>query len=299
MVTISKNTSIKMNKIKEILIGTNNTGKYKEISALLPKEVKKYSLKEFKIVSPEETGKNFKENSLIKASYFSRKTNLICLADDSGLEIELLNGAPGIYSSRWSGKNKDFDIAIKKVFYEMSKIKKDWINNHNKANFVCCLTIFWPNGKSFEENSLIKASYYSKKTNLVCLSDDSGLEINLLNGKPGIFSARWGGGKNNFNLAMEKVFFEMKKKKDDWLNDNDARFICCLTIFWPNGKNYTSKGIVEGKISNKIKGNKGFGYDPIFIPNGYKKTFGEMEPNFKMSIDHRNKAFLKVKKFFD
>ena len=136
-------------KIKQILIGTNNTGKYKEISALFHKEVKKYSLKEFKIASPEETGKNFKENSLIKASYFSRKTNLICLADDSGLEIELLNGAPGIYSSRWSGKNKDFDIAIKKVFYEMSKIKKDWINNHNKANFVCCLTLFWPSGENF------------------------------------------------------------------------------------------------------------------------------------------------------
>ena len=95
-----------MNKIKEILIGTNNEGKYKEICDLLPKKVKKYSLKEFKISSPEETGKTFENNSLIKASYFSKKTNLICLSDDSGLEIDILNGAPGLFSSRWGGKKK-------------------------------------------------------------------------------------------------------------------------------------------------------------------------------------------------
>ena len=113
-----------MSKIKEILIGTNNVGKYKEICALLPKKIKKYSLNEFKIKSPKETGKSFKENSFIKASYFSKKTNLICLSDDSGLEIDLLNGAPGIYSSRWSGKKNNFDLAIKKTFKKMYKIKK-------------------------------------------------------------------------------------------------------------------------------------------------------------------------------
>ncbi len=208
MVTIKKITSIKMHKIKEILIGTNNIGKYKEICALLPKEVKKHSLKEFKIISPEETGKSFKENSLIKASYFSKKTNLICLADDSGLEIDLLNGAPGIYSSRWSGEKNNFDLAITKVFKEMKKIKIDWIN-YNKANFVCC-----------------------------------------------------------------------------------------LTLFWPSGENFSGQGIVNGKIISKKKGVNGFGYDPIFIPDGYNKTFGEMEPKLKMSIDHRYRAFNKVKNFF-
>ena len=97
-----------MNKIEEIIIGTNNQGKYKEICHLLPDKIKKYSPKKLNILSPEETGKNFKENSFIKASYFSKKTNKICLSDDSGLEIDLLNGAPGIYSSRWSGKKKQF-----------------------------------------------------------------------------------------------------------------------------------------------------------------------------------------------
>ena len=196
-----------MKKIKKIIIGTNNDGKYKEISALLPKDIKKYSPKEFKILTPEEKGRSLKENSFIKASYFSKKTNLVCLADDSGLEVDLLNGSPGIYSARWGDVKNDFDKAINKVFNEMSKIKKNWEN------------------------------------------------------------------------------------------DNTARFVCCLTLFWPNGKNYSSRGIVRGKISTKKKGNKGFGYDPIFIPGGYTKTFGEMEPKLKMSIDHRFKAYLKIKKF--
>ena len=196
-------------KIEKILIGTNNPGKYKEICDLLPKKIKKYSPQDFKILTPEE------------------------------------------------------------------------------------------NGKSFEENSMLKASYFSKQTNLHCLSDDSGLEIDALNGFPGIYSARWGGLENDFNLAIEKVYKEINKSKGDFNLNNKAKFICCLTIFWSNGNNYTSKGIVKGTISSTKKGNKGFGYDPIFIPDGHTKTFGEMEPKFKMSIDHRFNAFLKIKHFFN
>ena len=197
-----------MNKVRKILIGTNNEGKYKEICDLLPDKVKKYSPKEFNIFTPEETGKSFEENSLIKASYFSKKTNLICLSDDSGLEIDMLNGEPGIYSSRWSKKKNNFDLAIKKVFKKMSSIKKDWPK------------------------------------------------------------------------------------------DSKARFVCCMTLFWPNGKNYSSRGIIKGKISSSKRGKNGFGYDPIFIPDGYNQTFGEMDPKLKISIDHRFEAFLTIKKFF-
>ena len=197
-----------MSKIKEILIGTNNKGKYREICNLLPNELKKYSPKEFNIPTPKETGKSFEENSFIKASYFSKKTSLICLSDDSGLEIDLLKSEPGIYSSRWSGE------------------------------------------------------------------------------------------KNNFNLAIKKIFEKMSNIKKDWTNDNTARFICCMTLLWPDGKNYSSKGVIRGKISIAKKGKNGFGYDPIFIPDGYNQTFGEMESKLKMSIDHRFKAFLKIKKFF-
>jgi len=196
-----------MKKIKEILIATNNKGKYKEICSLLPSYIKKYSLKKFNILSPEETGKNFEENSFIKASYFSKKTSLICLSDDSGLEIDSLNGDPGIYSSRWAGDKKNFNFAIEKIYKKMNKIKKDW----------------------------------SKK--------------------------------------------------------NKARFICCMNLFWPNGKTVYSKGIVQGKISKLKKGKNGFGYDPIFIPRGYNETFAEMNSRLKMSIDHRFKAYLKLKKY--
>ena len=198
-----------MNKIREILIGTNNTGKYEEISKLLPKEIVKHSLKEFKILAPEEVGKSYKENAFIKASYFSKKTNLICLSDDSGLEIDLLNGAPGIYSSRWGGEKKNFDLAINKIFDEMNTIK------------------------------------------------------------------------------------------EYWRNENKAKFVCCLALVWPNGQSYFGEGMVNGEVSTKKRGDKGFGYDPIFVPKGHSKTFGEMEPKFKMSIDHRYKAYLKIKEFFD
>ena len=84
----------------------------------------------------------------------------------------------------------------------------------------------------------------------------------------------------------------------NWKNENKARFICNMTLYWPGGKNFSSEGYIEGKISDIKKGDNGFGYDPIFIPNGYKKTFAEMEPKLKMSIDHRFNAFFKLKKFF-
>tara|TARA_B110001450_G_C17345065_1_gene369089 strand:+ start:22 stop:624 length:603 start_codon:yes stop_codon:yes gene_type:complete len=155
------------------------------------------------------------------------------------------------------------------------------------------------NGKSFEENSLIKASYFSKKTKMTCLSDDSGLEIDILNGKPGIYSARWGGKNGDFIKAMKRVFKELDNKDTNWRNKNiKARFICALTIYGPDQKIISSIGKVEGYISNSIKGKNGFGYDPIFIPTGKKITFGEMKPFRKYKIDHRFKAFKKIKKFF-
>ena len=129
-----------MRKIKEIIIGTNNNGKYKEICELLPREIKKHSPKEFKIPAPKEYGKSFEENSMIKASYFSKKTNLICLADDSGLEIDFLKGAPGIYSARWASIKNNFDDAIKKVFYEMNKTKKRLENNKFCKIYLLSLT---------------------------------------------------------------------------------------------------------------------------------------------------------------
>ena len=195
-------------KIKELFIGTNNKGKLREIRGLLPKNIKIHSISEFNIKSPIENGKTFKENSIIKSKFFSKKTNQICLADDSGLEIDILKKKPGIYSARWGGKNLDFKKAIKKVYRELEKKDKNWKLKKIKARFVCALSI------------------------------------------------------SNLN-----------------------KVIACVV------------GKVEGSISKIPKGNKGFGYDPIFILSGHKKTFGEMNFSKKSRLDHRYKAFKKIKKF--
>jgi len=130
-----------MKKISKLLIGTNNNGKYKEIRDLLPKYIKTYSTSEFNLKSPKEDGLTFIENSLIKSKYFSKKTKLICLADDSGLEIDLLDKNPGIYSARWGGKWGDFDKAINRVYRELKKKDKKWKQKKIKARFICALSI--------------------------------------------------------------------------------------------------------------------------------------------------------------
>ena len=155
------------------------------------------------------------------------------------------------------------------------------------------------NGKTFEENSLIKAKYFSKKSNMISLSDDSGLEIEVLKGDPGIYSARWGGKKRDFVKAMNRVFKELDKKNKNWKTKKiKARFVCALTVYGHNQKTISSIGKIEGHISPSMKGKNGFGYDPIFIPMGKKITFGEMKASQKYKIDHRFKAFKNIKKFF-
>ena len=195
-------------KIQKLIIGTNNKGKLKEIRDLLPKYIEISSASDFKIKSPKENGKTFKENSQIKSKYFSKKSGLTCLADDSGLEIDVL-----------------------------------------------------------------------KK-------------------KPGIYSARWGGRKSNFNKAIKRVYNELYKKDRNWKNKKiKARFVCALSLCFFKKKIVTVQGKVEGHISTNPKGKNGFGYDPIFVPLKKRQTFGEMKPSTKYKIDHRFKAFKKIKKF--
>ena len=131
-----------MKKITKLLVGTNNTGKLREIKNLLPKNIEIYSPSHFKIKSPPENGKTFMENSIIKATYFYKKSKMPCLSDDSGLEIDILDGDPGIYSARWGGKRGDFIKAMNRVFKELDKKDKNWKNKKVKARFICALTIY-------------------------------------------------------------------------------------------------------------------------------------------------------------
>ena len=177
---------------------------------------------------------------------------------------------------------------------------KDLLPNYIKVLSTSNFNLKSPkeNGKTFKENSLIKSKYFSKKTNLICLADDSGIEIDILDKKPGIFSARWGGKNSNFSKAIKRVYRELDKKDKNWKNKKiKARFICALSISYLNKKIACVIGKVEGSISEKPKGKNGFGYDPIFVPNKNNKTFGEMKPSKKYKLDHRYNAFKKIRKF--
>ena len=153
------------------------------------------------------------------------------------------------------------------------------------------------NGKTFIENSVIKAVSALKITGLPSISDDSGLCIPALNNDPGIYSARWAGKGKNFDLAakkIEKKLFEKYRNKQKLFR---AFFCCALSIALPDGTIKSFEGKVFGTLQFPPKGENGFGYDPIFIPKGYKKTFGEMKYSFKERISHRQKAFKKLQNF--
>ena len=154
---------MKQKKNINIIVGTNNAGKLREIKDLLPSYLKIYTPKELKLKSPKESGKSFKENSVIKAKFFSKKSKMICLADDSGLEISILNKRPGIFSSRWAGPKGNFNIAINKVFNELKKKNKNWKNKKILAQFICVLTLYWPSGKYVNSVGKVKGYIINKK----------------------------------------------------------------------------------------------------------------------------------------
>ena len=145
-------------------------------------------------------------------------------------------------------------------------------------------------GNSFKENAYIKAFNTASKTKLVSLSDDSGIGFKALNGRPGIYSARYAGEKKDFALAMKKLNEDLKFK-----DDKSCKFTCALCLCWPDGYNITVQGDICGEFFWPPSGKHGFGYDPIFYYAELKKTFGELNPSLKHKISHRNVAFKKLK----
>jgi XTP/dITP diphosphohydrolase len=146
-------------------------------------------------------------------------------------------------------------------------------------------------GKSFAENATLKAEAAAKSSGLPAVADDSGLEVSALSGAPGIHSARWGGPHKDFALAMERVNRELKASGS---NDRTAKFVCVLAYARPNAETIATRGAIVGTLTWPPRGTRGFGYDPIFAPQGYDQTFGEMEPSLKDSISHRARAFEKL-----
>jgi len=187
-------------------------------------------------------------------------------------------------------------------------MKKILVGTHNKGKFKeissliskkykkispITLNIKSPKetGKSFLANSKLKAIYFSKFVNFPVISDDSGLCIKTLKNKPGIYSARLAKKKGSFFLAMQSILKKLEKKKD-----RSAFFVCNLSYINENKRIISVEGRLNGKISKKISGKKGFGYDPIFIPENKKITFGQMSKSKKLKMDHRFIAFKKLQK---
>lgn len=148
------------------------------------------------------------------------------------------------------------------------------------------------NGTTFEENSLIKAREISKLTGLPALADDSGLEVDYLNGEPGIYSARYLGRDTDYNYKNNYIIDKLKEAKNE---ERSARFVCVISLVLPDGREFVKKGVMEGRIAYEIRGENGFGYDPIFYLPEYGKTSAEISSEEKNKISHRGKALSAMK----
>lgn len=141
-------------------------------------------------------------------------------------------------------------------------------------------------GTTYADNAALKALASARASDLPALADDSGLSVSALGGRPGLHSARWAGPERDFKLAMAKVEHALEGQQD-----RSAAFVCALCLAWPDGRVRHFEGRVDGTLIWPPRGDRGFGYDPMFVPRGYDITFGEMEPEHKHEISHRAQAF--------
>ncbi|MGH6829181.1 MAG: RdgB/HAM1 family non-canonical purine NTP pyrophosphatase [Rhizomicrobium sp.] len=146
-------------------------------------------------------------------------------------------------------------------------------------------------GSTFAANAELKARAAAHAGRHPALADDSGLAVDALNGAPGIYSARWAGATRDFRQAMDRIARELQVRK---ARDFSAKFVCALSLAMPEGEVRTFEGEVRGRLTFPPRGAKGFGYDPIFIPDGWEKTFGEIDPHLKNAMSHRARAFEKL-----
>ena len=146
---------------------------------------------------------------------------------------------------------------------------------------------------TFVGNAVLKARAAADAAHLPAIADDSGLSVAALDGAPGVLSARWAGEPRDFDAAMKRVRRELAER--DAAEDAEAWFTCALAVAWPEGPVLAVEGRVEGRLVFPAQGRRGFGYDPIFRPDGHTQTFGEMDPELKHAISHRARAFAKLK----
>lgn len=188
---------------------------------------------------------------------------------------------------------------MKLVFATNNKHKLDEvrkITSHHPVEIVSlaeinCFDDIPETADTLEGNALQKAHYIQEKFGLNCFADDTGLEVEALNNAPGVYSARYAGPEHDSEANMKKLLHEM-----EGMENRNARFRTVIALVW-NGKTYTFDGIVNGTITTTKRGENGFGYDPIFIPEGYEQTFAELGNDIKNQISHRAKAVEKLDEF--
>ena len=188
---------------------------------------------------------------------------------------------------------------MKLVFATNNKHKLDEvrkITSHHPVEIVSlaeinCFDDIPETADILEGNALQKAHYIQEKFGLNCFADDTGLEVEALNNAPGVYSARYAGPGHDSEANMKKLLHEM-----EGIENRKARFRTVIALVW-NGKTYTFDGIVNGTITTTKRGENGFGYDPIFIPEGYEQTFAELGNDIKNQISHRAKAVEKLDEF--
>ena len=167
---------------------------------------------------------------------------------------------------------------------------------------VVSLTDFPPaeepeeNQDTFEDNALLKARYYGSKFCVACVADDSGLEVDALGGAPGIYSARYAGPGCSYDDNNRKLLGALAAASDD---RRTARFVCCAAFIGLDGTEHVERGTIEGRIAASPHGVNGFGYDPLFIPEGMSLTFGELDPAAKHSVSHRGRAFRQLRRYLE
>jgi XTP/dITP diphosphohydrolase len=187
-------------------------------------------------------------------------------------------------------RNKKKIEEIRKIMGEV--ISGEGINILTPDDFPQCLEVE-EDGNTFEANAVKKALYISECTGMISIADDSGLEVDALNGAPGVFSARYAGENADDMANCMKLLREMKGVPHD---KRSARFVCCIAIA-AEGEVRTFSGFVEGTIGTEMRGEKGFGYDPLFYPSGYDRTFAEMDEDEKNALSHRGKALKALQEY--
>ncbi|NLM47580.1 MAG: XTP/dITP diphosphatase [Epulopiscium sp.] len=186
-----------------------------------------------------------------------------------------------IFATKNQGKIAEIQEIMKELNLEILSLESAGID----ADII-------ENGSSFEENAIIKVKEIMKLTNDIVMADDSGLEIDYLNGAPGVYSSRFEGENTPYDIKNNKILSMLEGVPDE---KRTARFVCVIAVGFPNGEIITTKGTIEGRIGYEIKGENGFGYDPIFYVPEYNMTTAQMSPQLKNQISHRAKALNQMK----